>query len=179
MIPRKGELGRGHSKGVEDGVDVAEGGQEAAQRLDVSDLRDVPVLRELVFDMAAVLDDVRPVLREGAGHILEQPRPVPRVDSDLDAEAARGAATVPGDLRESLRVPAQRLDVRAVLTVDRDALPHRDVADDLVARERRAALRQADEHVVDAAYGDPQVLARDRMTGPRRLERNGLLLGHL
>ena len=63
--------------------------------------------------------------------------------------------------------------------MDRDALPHRDVADDLVARERRAALGEPDEHVVDAAHGDPQVLARDRMTGPRRLERNGLLLGHL
>ena len=51
------------------------------------------------------------------------------------------------DRREPLRVPPQRLHVRAVLAVDRDALAERDVADDRVARHRRAALREPDEHV--------------------------------
>ena len=39
--------------------------------------------------MAAVLDDVRAVLGEGARDVLEQARAVPRVDGDLDAEALR------------------------------------------------------------------------------------------
>src|SRR5436190_23294783 len=61
--------GRGDAIGVEDRVDVAKRGQEASERLHVTDLGHVPVLRQLVFDMAAVLDDVRAVLCEGPRHV--------------------------------------------------------------------------------------------------------------
>ena len=50
------------------------------------------------------------------------------VDRDLDAEARRGRAGLPLDRREPLRVPHQRLHVRAVGAVDRDPAPERDVA---------------------------------------------------
>ena len=80
----------------------------ARSELDVADLGRVPVLRELILDAAAVGDDVRAVLGERPGDVLEQARAVPRVDRDLDAEALRRAA-LPLDRREPLRVLAQRL----------------------------------------------------------------------
>ena len=58
--------------------------------------------------MTAVLDDVRAVLGERPGDVFEQPRPVPGVDRDLDAEALRRAA-VPVDTfvnRSGLRLSA-------------------------------------------------------------------------
>src|SRR5207237_6886225 len=59
------------------------------------------------------------------------------------------------------------------------SLAERDVADDLVAGHRRAALGEADEDVVDAVHVDAVVLAPDRVPGTRRLERDSLLLGDL
>src|SRR6187401_2779425 len=61
-------------------------------------------------------------------------------------------------LGEALRVAHERLHVRAVEAVDRDALAERDVARDLVARHRSAALGEANEHVLDAGHGDAEVL---------------------
>ena len=63
--------------------------------------------------------------------------------------------------------------------MDRDSLAERDVADDLVAGNGRAALRQPDEHVLDSVHVDAVVLAADRVPRLRRLERDGLLLGDL
>src|SRR5437763_9645060 len=168
----------GDAVGVEDRVDVAERIEQRSQRVHVPDLRDVPVLRELILDDAAVRDDVRAVLGEGPGDVLEQPRAVPRVDGDLDAEALRRAA-VPVDRREALRVPHQRLDVRAVLTVDGDPLAERDVARDRIAGDRRAALREPHEDALGAGDVDAEALARDGAPRPRRLERNRLLLRDL
>ena len=104
---------------------------------------------------------------------------VERVDRDLDAEAARRRAGFPLDRREPLRIPHQRLRVRAVLAVDRDPAAERDVAEDRVARHRRAALRQPDEDVVDPLHLDPEALAGDGRAGPRRLQRDDRLLGDL
>ena len=61
--------------------------------------------------------------------------------------------------------------------MDRDALAERDVADDLVARDRRAALGQPHEDALGALDGDPEVGARGRLR--LRLERDDLFLGHL
>src|SRR5439155_21001049 len=58
-------------------------------------------------------------------------------------------------------------------------LAERDVADDPVARDRRAALRQPDENVLDPVHLDPRALARRRQLRLRRLERDGLLLRYL
>ena len=69
--------------------------EQRAQVLHVAELGRVPVLRELVVDDAAVADDVRAVLGERARDVLEQPRPVPRVDGDLHAEAALDGALLP------------------------------------------------------------------------------------
>ena len=63
--------------------------------LHVADFGRVPVLRELILDHAAVADDVRAVLGERPRDVLEQPRAVPRVDRDLDAEALRRGRAVP------------------------------------------------------------------------------------
>ena len=89
---------------VEDRVDAAQRVHQRAQRFDVADLDRVPVLRELILDDAAVGDDVRAVLGERPRDVLEEPRPVPRVDRDLHAERLRPAA-VPLDRREPLRLP--------------------------------------------------------------------------
>ncbi len=51
----------------------------------------------------------------------------------------------------------QRLDVLAVLAMDRDPAPERDVADDLVAGHRAAALGEPHHDVVDALDLDPVV----------------------
>src|SRR6478752_10847404 len=67
---------------VEDGVDVAERRQQAAQLFHVPHLDRVPVAGHLVGDVAAVLDDVRAVLGEGAGDVLEQARAIPRLERD-------------------------------------------------------------------------------------------------
>ena len=88
-------------------------------------------------------------------------------------------AAVPAHRREALGVAAQRPDVRAVLPVDRDPLAERDVADDLVARHRRAALREPDEHVLDAFDVDPELGAPDCLRRARRLERDGVLFRDL
>src|SRR5262245_34865733 len=69
LVCAPGWSGRSDAIRVEDRVDIAERGQEAAERLHVSDLGHVPVLRELVFYVAAVLDDVGAVLGEGTGHV--------------------------------------------------------------------------------------------------------------
>ena len=53
----------------------------------------------------------------------------------------------------------QRAHVRAVAAVDRDPLAERDVADDVVARNRCAALREPDEHVLDADHVDAVAVA--------------------
>src|SRR5207253_9593086 len=104
--------------------------------------------------------------------VLEQARPVPGVDGDLDAEALR-RAPVPADVGEPLRVAPERLDVRAVGAVDGDALAERDVADDPVSGDRRAALREPHEPVVDAVDDDAEALARRGVLRLRGLERDG------
>ena len=90
-----------------------------------------------------------PGLGERAREVLEQPGAVPGVDLQLDAEGGLVVA-LPRDLGEALGVLLQRRDVLAVLAVDRDAAAERDVADDLVAGHRPAALGQPHHHVVDA-----------------------------
>src|SRR5579864_704023 len=185
-VPRRGRSSDPRTRGsqalalrdairVEDRFHVPERGQERAQRLEVAHLRDVPVLRHLILDRAAVRDDVRAVLGERPGDVLEQPRPVPRIDRDLHAEALRGR-TVPLDRREPLRIAHQRADVRAVAAVHRDPLAERDVADDLVAGHRCAALRQANENVLDADDVDAVRIARDRIPRARLLAREDSLL---
>src|SRR5262249_15263026 len=154
---------------------MAERVEEAAQRANVADLGRVPVLGELVLDVAAVLDDVRTVLGERPRDVLEQPRTIPRVDGDLDAEALRRGA-VPLHRREALRVAAQRLHVRAVAAVDRDPLAERDVADDVVAGNGRAALCQPYEDVSGALHPDAEVVRADGAPRLRRLQRDRLLL---
>ena len=115
-----------------------------------------------VLDDAAVRDDVRAVLGERARDVLEEPRAIPRVDGDLDEEPG-GCASLPLDRGEALGVALERAHVGTVLPVHGDAATHRDVADDLVARDRRAALREADEHVLDADDVDADAIARDRL----------------
>ena len=99
----------------------------------------------------------------------------PRSGRGSSCEAPPSHSTV----GEALGVPLQRLHVRAVVAVDRDPLAERDVADDLVAGHRRAALREPDEHVLDALDDDPAALARDRAARLRPLARQRLLLGDL
>src|SRR3954468_4392663 len=96
----------------------------------------------------------------------------------MDAERL-GRPAFPADRGEPLGVPCERADVRTVLAVNRDPLAERDVADDLVARNGSAALREPDENVLDPVNGDAVVLAPDRVTGPRRLQRDGLFVRDL
>src|SRR4051812_23472250 len=91
--------------GVENGVQMAQRVEQAAERTDVPDLGRVPVLRQLILDVPAVFDDVGAVLGERPGDVLEQARAVPRVDGDLHAEALCGGA-VPVDRSEPLGVAA-------------------------------------------------------------------------
>ena len=91
---------------------------------------------------------------------------VPRVDLDFDDER-RGLVAFPGDFHKAFGVPAQQHHVRAVLAVDRDAPPQRDVADDLVAGHRATALGQAQHHVVDALHADPVLRRGARRPPPR------------
>ena len=88
-------------------------------------------------------------------------------------------AAVPLHRREPLRVPHQRLHIRAVLAVDRDPAAERDVAEDPVPGHRRAALRHPNEHVVDPLHLDPQAVAGDGRAQLRRLQRDDRLLGDL
>src|SRR5262249_39537622 len=102
---------------------------------------------------------------------------VPGVDRNLDAEAL-AATSLPLDRREPFRIPAESAHVRAVAAVDRDPLAERDVADDVVAGNRRAALREADEDVLDSDHVDSVGLAARGLAGARLLDRD-LLLGDL
>src|SRR5437870_2654232 len=81
-------------------------------------------------------------LGEGARDVPEEPRPVPGVDRDLHPEALGGAAG-PLARGEPLRAAHQRAHIRAVAAVHGDPLAERDVADDLVAGDGRAAFREA------------------------------------
>src|SRR5207244_8952489 len=116
----------------------------------------------LVLDAAAVGHDVRSVLGERPGDVLEEARAIPGFDRNLDAEALR-RAPVPAHRRETLRLARERLDVRTVSPVDGDALAERDVADDFVSRHGRAELRGTIEDVVDAVTIDDVVVADDRL----------------
>src|SRR5215210_7960629 len=80
-------LAWGNAVRVEHCLDVPQRREERPQVLHVADLGRVPVLRELVVHDTAVRDDVRAVLGERARDVLEQARPVPRVDANLDEEA--------------------------------------------------------------------------------------------
>src|SRR5580658_4101907 len=74
---------------------------------------------------------------------------------------------------------AQRASVGAVLAVDRDAAPERDVADDLIAGRRAAALREAQHHVTDAFDADPELargVGRPAALAARRDDRARALL---
>ena len=107
--------------------------------------------------------------------VLEQPVAVPAVDLELDLERASRVA-VPADRDEALRVLAQRVRVGAVLAVDGDAAAERDVADDVVARDRAAALGQPQRDVLDALDADA-VLRRVALGPARRLARGDEVLG--
>src|SRR3954462_13897969 len=88
---------------------------------------------------------------------------VPGVDLHLDLERLLVVA-LPLHRDEALWVLAQRDRVGAVVAVDGDAAPERDVADDRVARHRPTALGQAQHDVVDALDADAV-----RGVGARRL----------
>src|SRR4029079_16043462 len=160
---------RRHPVGVEDCIEVAQCAEKRAERLHVPELGRIPVARHAVFDGAAVRDDVRAVLGERPGDVLEQPGAIPAVDGDLDAEAGRRRVALPLDRREALGVPHQRLDVGAVGAMDRDPATERDVAPDLVARHRCAALREPYEDVVDAGDDDTERVPADDALAGRRL----------
>src|SRR5689334_10512106 len=180
-VPPAGSAGtRCHPIGVEDTVDVAQPVDRLLEALRVGDLDDEAVLDHRRGDDAAGLDDVAAGLGERAREVLEEAVAVPGVDLQLDLERLLVLA-LPVHADEALRVLAQRRGVRAVVAVDRDAAPERDVADDRVARHRAAALRQAQHDVVDALDADAVRVARaGRLAAlaPRRDERlDRLLLG--
>src|SRR4051794_12881348 len=131
---------------VEHRVDVPQALDAGLQRASVPHLDDEAVLDHRIHHGAARLEDVHAALGERAREVLEQARPVVAVDLQLDAERLR-PLTVPAHLREALGVLHERLRVRAVLAVDRDALAQRDVPDDRVARHRAAALGEPQHHV--------------------------------
>src|SRR5262249_56019470 len=81
----------------------------------------------------------------------EQAGPVVGVHAHADAPGRR-RARVPVDVDAPQRVELEGL--LAVLRVDGDPAPARDVADDLVAGQRRAAAREAHQHVGLAAHAD-------------------------
>ena len=54
--------------------------------------------------VAAVGDDIRAVLGEGARDVLEQACAVPGLDGDLDAEAGRRGSRLPFDGGEALGI---------------------------------------------------------------------------
>ena len=85
----------------------------------------------------------------------------------ISTRNAVDGVAVPGDLVKRSGSFLQHRHVRAVLAVDRDPAPERDVADDRVARHRAAALGQPQHHVVDALDRDP-VLRRGRRRRARR-----------
>ena len=106
--------------------------------------------------VAQRLEDVDPGLGEGPREVLEQAGAVPGVDLELDPVGGLVVA-VPADVDEPLRRLLQGATLLAVLAVDRDPAAERDVADDLVAGHRAAALGEPDRDVVDALDLDPEV----------------------
>src|SRR3954447_21009401 len=168
--------GRDHAIGVEHAVDRAQAGDGGLQRLRVPHLDHEAVTGHRVLDEAARLDDVDPRLRERAAQVLQQPVAIPRVDLDLDLEPGLVLA-VPRDRDEALRVLAQGDDVRAIVAVDRDPAAEADVADDLVARDRAAALGQAQRHVGHALDLDAE-LGRGAV-GPAQRRRLALVGQHV
>ena len=110
------------------------------------------------------------LLGQRVRHIAQQLRPVERDDLDRGAEQRTCLVAVPLDLDEPGRLLGhQALGVGAVGTVNRHAAAPGDEPDDLVARHRGAALRETDEHIVEALDDDTRVLASP--AGPLRVER--------
>src|SRR3954453_22197714 len=148
---------------VEDGLDVANSLHARLECGGVPHLDHEAILDHRVHDCAAGLEDVDPGLGEGPGEVFEQAGAVPRIHLQLYAQRRR-AVPLPLDLREALRVAHQCAYVRAVLVVDGDALPKRDVADDVVAGNRPAALGKSQHPVVGHAVDADAVLrARHRL----------------
>ena len=86
-------------------------------------------------------------------HIAQQPLAVEGLDMQADTEAAGGIA--PAHLHQPpAALLGQGQHIGAILAMDGDALPHRNVADDGIAGHRPAACRQAREQVADTANGD-------------------------
>src|SRR3954467_11680943 len=182
--PPAGSAGtRCHPVGVEHAVDVAQAVDGLLQALSVRDLDDEAVLDHRRRDDAARLDDVAARLGERPREILEQAVAVPGVDLQLDLERLLVLA-LPVDAEKPPRVLAQGGRFRAVVAVDRDAAPERDVADDRVARHRPAALGEAEHDALHALDADAvrvrgtRGLAALALTGDQRLG-GRLLLGRL
>ena len=103
-------------------------------------------------------DDVDLVLGDDLGDVVEQAGPVVGLDADRD-RVGLGRRRLPLDVDEP-RDLALVHDRRAGLEVDGHALAAGDEADDRIARDRVAALREPDQQVADAL--DPDA------AGPRR-----------
>src|SRR5581483_7000785 len=88
---------------------------------------------------------------EGLPHRREDARAVRRDDAQLHL-AIDLRARVPRDLDAALGIGVERL--RAAAPVNGETAPTRDEAEDVVARERIAAPRVANEHVVDAVQAN-------------------------
>ncbi len=112
-----------------------------------------------MVDRDVTVEDVDPGIREGAGHVLQQPVTIPALDLDLHAERGFGV-TFPLHRGEAVRILAQHGHVGTVLAMDRDAATEGDVADDLIAGHRATALGDAQHDVVDAVHHDPECRAR-------------------
>ena len=161
--PRRRPSGRRHSKGVEDGLDVAERRQQRAQRALMSPTSATyqflaiwsstwPPYSTMFAPCSA---NVRATSSSRRGRSQETTAIWTRKLCDAPPSHSTG--------REPLGVPHERLDVRAVEPVDRDALAERDVAGDLVAGNGRAALGHAARGRPRPRDEDPEVLRGDRL----------------
>src|SRR6476646_8845772 len=148
--------GRGYAVSVENALDVSKPGDAVLELLRIADLDHELVFHHRVVGHAGGADDVDPRLGESPREVLEQASAVVGVDLQLDPVGGLVFA-FPSHLDEALRRLFQRLDVLAVGAVDGDPAPERDVAGDLVAGDRPAALRQPHGDVVGALDDDPVV----------------------
>ena len=99
-----------------------------------------------------------PVVADHAGDAGEHAGTVFGEDAQAHRKGGlRGRGPFDGDA--PLGFVEQIFDVGAILAVDGDAAAARDVADDVVTRNRIAAFRAVDHQVVVAAHDDRGVVA--------------------
>src|SRR5687767_10581080 len=157
--PRR-ELEAANALDVDDVGHFADGRHDLLQLMEVGDLdHEIVDPATIVGDLDLRLGDVAIPRGDGPGDLRQEPRPIaPDVDRDPHRTLGRllsRLVAVPLHVHQPFTIEDALHHRQAIAAVDGQPAPAGDEPHDLIARQRVAALGEADEQVIDPADADP------------------------